>query len=205
MLHYNTVSTELLDIIKAIASNDDFNNFRLCGGTGLALQKGHRISVDADFVAQEILSADELIGKVLRNFSTVTDIHTGKHGVFCKIGNIKTDFLTWSIPFIRNEIVIDQIKLTDVEEIIAMKLFAILQRGEKKDYMDVASMLSDYSLHQMIGFYKERHKGSDDLIVLRFLAGYTDIEKQPDPKMLNGLTWLQCKNILLQAVKEYLT
>ncbi|MCY7411298.1 MAG: nucleotidyl transferase AbiEii/AbiGii toxin family protein [Chitinophagales bacterium] len=69
MLHYNTVSVELLAIIKAVASNDDFNNFRLCGGTALALQKGHRISADADFVAQEIVSADELIGSVLRNFS----------------------------------------------------------------------------------------------------------------------------------------
>lgn len=49
-LYYHTVSPQLLDIIKRICNNVAFEKFRLCGGTALALQIGHRISVDADFV-----------------------------------------------------------------------------------------------------------------------------------------------------------
>ncbi|MCY7411297.1 MAG: hypothetical protein LH473_13575 [Chitinophagales bacterium] len=56
----------------------------------------------------------------------------------------------------------------------------------------------------MIDFYKERHKGSDDLTVLRFLSGYSDIENEPEPKMLNGLIWMHCKQMLQHSVKEYL-
>jgi len=80
-----------------------------------------------------------------------------------------------------------------------------MQRGEKKDYMDVASLLHEYSLKQMIGFYKERHKGSDDLTVLRFLTSYSDIEMQPEPEMLNGYTWDRCKHLLIGAVNSYIS
>jgi hypothetical protein len=201
MLNYNTLPDELLQIIKAVCTDNKFRNFRLCGGTGLALQAGHRISVDADFVTAQNIITHDLIQNLTATFKLVSDINTGTHGVFCKIGNIKVDFLSWNIPFIRNEIVEDDLVIAHVEEIIAMKIFAILQRGQKKDYMDIGSMLKKYSLKQMIGFYKERNKGSDDLTVIRFLSSYSDIENQPEPIMLNGLSWQQCKSDLKREIE----
>jgi len=50
MLYYNTISPELKSIVETICTADYFHGFRLCGGSALALQKGHRISLDADFV-----------------------------------------------------------------------------------------------------------------------------------------------------------
>ena len=48
MLYKNTVSQEILLVIKEIQNNLLFMDFHLAGGTSLALQMGHRTSTDID-------------------------------------------------------------------------------------------------------------------------------------------------------------
>lgn len=203
MLHLKSVSEELLGIIGAVSKEPAFKEFRLCGGTALALHIGHRKSNDADFVLDREFNTDETAALLTKLFQKVTDLHTGAHGLFARVNGIKTDFLTWNLPFIRPPVISDGITLTHVEEIIAMKLFAITQRGEKKDYMDIAIMLREYSVKDMLGFYKERHKGSDEMNVLRSLSSFSDIENQPEPVMLNSFTWNETKSKLRKAVKDF--
>lgn len=203
-MHLNTISPGLKKIIDQVFASNYFSEFRLCGGTGLSLQTGHRISVDADFVTENPIENDLVTSQILKTFKNATDIHRGELGVFFRIDSIKVDFLSWNLPFIRHAVLDNGWRLLHKEEIIAMKLFAILQRGEKKDYMDIASLLKDYSLSQMLSFYRERHKASDDAVVLRFLASYSDIEFQPLPEMLNGLSWEEAKSALARAIKQHL-
>jgi hypothetical protein len=202
-MHTNTVSPQLLEIINKVSANNAFDGFRLCGGTALALQIGHRISVDADFITESIEDKDLLLKNILQVFPHATDINTGAFGIFLKVDGIKVDFLSWDIPFIRPAVEEDNIKFLNIEEIAAMKIFAILQRGEKKDYMDIASLLSNYSLKQIIDFYLERHKGSDAALVIRYLSSYSDIENQPAPIMLNGISWLEAKSKLASAILDF--
>ena len=203
-MYLHTISPELKKIIESVFANSSFKEFSLCGGTALSLQTGHRVSLDADFISEQSFDSNELIKKILVTFPRATDVHSGSFGLFLKINSIKVDFLSWNIPFIREIVKENNFRLLHIEEIIAMKLFAILQRGEKKDYMDIASLVSKYSLKQMLGFYRERHKVSDSATVLRFLASYSDLENQPVPTMLNSLTWEQSKIILASAIKDYL-
>lgn len=49
MLQTQTVSPKLLELLKAIMSEKTFSDFALAGGTSLALQIGHRNSVDVDW------------------------------------------------------------------------------------------------------------------------------------------------------------
>ena len=202
-LFYNAASVELLNITKSISSNTFFADFRLCGGTALALQVGHRVSLDADFVSEKSFDQNEILKSVKKNFKNVTDVQSGTHGVFLKVNGIKIDFLTWNIPFIRPVVERDGILLAHVEEIIAMKLFAITQRGEKKDYMDISSMLKYFTLKQMLSFFNERHPENDELGLLRYLSSYSDVEHQPEPVMLNNLTWHDCKQHLQNAIQGF--
>jgi predicted nucleotidyltransferase component of viral defense system len=204
MIHLNIISEELKEIIVKISNDEVFHQFRLGGGTALALQLGHRISVDADFISDKDFNRNEINNAASRLLTQVTDMHWGPHGIFLKSNNIKVDFLTWNIPFIRPQIRAEEFRLLHIEEIAAMKIFAILQRGEKKDYFDIAVLLQHYSLQQIISFYTERHKNSDAALVLRFLASHSDIDNQPDPIMLNEMNWTQCKNIIAQAINSFL-
>lgn len=154
MIFRETISEELAAVIQKVFDEPSFNNFRLCGGTALALQFGHRISVDADFVAEKDFNREVIIKIANEVFQNTSDIQNGTHGVFLRADSIKVDFLTWNIPFIREQIAFKNWRLCSLEEIAAMKLFAITQRGEKKDYFDIAALLSKYSLVQLLTFTK---------------------------------------------------
>lgn len=49
MLSYETVEPRTLELLKSLMQEAAFNDMRLVGGTALALQYGHRQSVDLDF------------------------------------------------------------------------------------------------------------------------------------------------------------
>lgn len=204
MIHYNTVSESLLQPVKKITGDAFFQKFRLGGGTALALQIGHRKSLDADFISAEIFDKEALSARVESTFANAKDIQRGEHGIFCKLNGIKVDFLTWNRPFIRNAVTENGLRFLHIEEIAAMKLFAITRRGEKKDYVDIAALLRLNSLDQLMKFYLERHPENDPAVAARFLVSYSDIEKQPMPAMFNGMSWENCKTVLQESVKNYL-
>ena len=49
MLSYETVEPRTLELLKSLMQEPAFNDMRLVGGTALALQYGHRQSIDLDF------------------------------------------------------------------------------------------------------------------------------------------------------------
>lgn len=61
MLHFETITTETLVLLRAFQSFDSFRGLRLAGGPSLALQYGHRRSVDLDFFGTKDLSDDDLL------------------------------------------------------------------------------------------------------------------------------------------------
>ncbi|MCW5906780.1 MAG: nucleotidyl transferase AbiEii/AbiGii toxin family protein [Chitinophagales bacterium] len=204
MLHLNTVSPALRALVGKVAELDYFSPFRLCEGTALALQLGHRLSVDADFVSENEFDKETLAAKVASLLPDVTDVYVGELGVFLKSAGIKVDFLSWNTPFIRSAVKEEKLQLVHVEEIAAMKLFAITQRGEKKDYYDIAVLLQHYSLEKLLGFYSERHPKNDVSVVVRFLVSYSDIEAQPDPVTLVPLTWNNAKQLMKKSVDDFI-
>jgi predicted nucleotidyltransferase len=204
MLHWNTVTPSLKNLILYVSANEKFKSFRLGGGTALALQLGHRISEDADYIADYSFDKEKLSHTIQQEINGASDLYIGEIGVFLKANGIKLDFLSWNIPFIKPVVNEDGLQLLHVEEIAAMKLFAITQRGEKKDYFDIAVLLQHYSLQQLLEFYLSRNPLNDTSVILRFLVSFSDIELQPEPLKLIDMEWKEAKSILKTAVKEYL-
>ena len=48
MLSYQTVNSHTLELLKKLTNEEFLSKARLVGGTALALQYGHRISIDLD-------------------------------------------------------------------------------------------------------------------------------------------------------------
>ena len=204
MMHNEVISEELKHVINKVFESSGFDHFNLGGGTALALQLGHRISIDADFICAKDFDKEAILKLVLDTFPGANDIHTGTFGVFLKVGNVKLDFLSWGIPFIRPAVEIRNWRLLNIGDIAAMKCFAILQRGEKKDYIDIAAILKEYHLGQILSFYKERHSGSDVATIIRFLSSYSDIEQQPLPTMMDHTTWDEAKQVIQHSITEFM-
>jgi Nucleotidyl transferase AbiEii toxin, Type IV TA system len=60
MLYTQTVSPETLDLIKRLSADEQLREFNLVGGTALALQVGHRTSIDIDLFTAKGFSAADL-------------------------------------------------------------------------------------------------------------------------------------------------
>lgn len=166
-LYYETVSTPLLSILRKLMSSEVFKDFRLVGGTALALQRGHRRSVDIDLFT-DLDYADMPIVAMREYLEKEFPIHKGTESmnmpangyhIFLSEGlepPIKVDFF-YTEPFIFPAIEEDGLRIADQKEIAAMKLGVIgNQIYRQKDYWDVHDLLEDYPLIEMIQWALQR-------------------------------------------------
>ena len=103
-------------------------------------------------------------------------------------------------------IIEDGIRMFNDKDIIAMKLFAILRRGQKKDFWDIVELSKKYSIEEMISFYKLKYP--DNMILISIpssLIYFEDAETTEDPISLKGQTWEQIKKELRFKVREFLS
>jgi hypothetical protein len=61
MLQYQTVEPATLDLLKKIQQLPLFSSHRLVGGTSLALQFDHRLSIDLDFFIENLIEYEEIL------------------------------------------------------------------------------------------------------------------------------------------------
>ena len=75
MLHYETGYPATLGLLKDLMALPELSKFNLVGGTALALQIGHRISVDLDLFGQSGPLHADSIRKTLTELGDVEDLH----------------------------------------------------------------------------------------------------------------------------------
>ena len=90
MLHKQTIDTVTLAILKQLMVHPSLDNFVLVGGTALALQIGHRKSVDLDLFTVVAFDPDTLLADLLPVFSP-TLLQKTSLSMICTIGGIKAE------------------------------------------------------------------------------------------------------------------
>jgi hypothetical protein len=81
MLHQETVEAETLALIKRLSSDPAFKEFVLVGGTALALQLGHRKSIDIDFFSAKVFDT-KAMGEYLKEHYEGVDVRVLGNAVF---------------------------------------------------------------------------------------------------------------------------
>ena len=91
------------------------------------------------------------------------------------------------------------------EDIIAMKVQAILGRGKKKDFWDIAELLNHFSVNDFINFHKEKYTTQNLLITVpQAITYFSDAEESEDPISLKKQTWETVKKVISSKVDEFL-
>lgn len=132
--------------------------FTLYGGTAIALQLGHRQSVDFDLFTDRNLSESAILREMpflnlaqviqaSNNTLTMTYPVNKEQVKISMFGGIT--FGRVGTPLIANG---NELPVASLDDLMSTKLKVILQRAEKKDYMDIAEMIrSGVSLEKGIG------------------------------------------------------
>ena len=199
MLQTQTASPKLLELLKQLMQDDFFNGFDLVGGTSLALQIGHRNSIDIDMFGNREIDTD-LFEEKLKSFGKVEITQSTKNILISSINEIKVDFVNYKYPLLQETKIIDFIRLASKEDIAAMKLNAILGRGSRKDFIDLYFLLNEFSLRQMFGFFKNKYIEGSEFLVYKSLTYFEDADSQPQPKMFKPFDWDICKQKIIEEV-----
>jgi predicted nucleotidyltransferase component of viral defense system len=209
MLHKQTASPFLIEILTKLMEQPVLSNFRLAGGTGLSLQLGHRKSIDIDLFSDEEFNIDSL-KRIIRKEFTKADIRTLSFGISFYIPydtenrELKVDIMETD-KFIRPVQNIEDIRLAHIEDIAAMKLEAITSRNTKKDFYDIAELLKTYTIKQLLSFYSEKYPYNDIRDVLENFSYFSeDCENDFNPDILNNTEWLSVKFLLKDTLRDFL-
>jgi hypothetical protein len=162
------------------------HNFILGGGTALAMQIGHRISVDLDFFTETEFSTDLVLRKIKQLGFTTQILQEEKGTLTVVIDGVKVSFFHYPYPFVDKSISSKGIPIAGILDIASMKIIAISQRGAKRDFVDLYFILQDVPFwkiaENLIGRF-----GADRINPLNIgksLVYFNDADIDPEPQYL---------------------
>ena len=199
MLHLKSISPELLELLTQLMHDDVFKHFNLVGGTALALQIGHRISIDIDLFGN--CEIDEIA--VLDQLNACGPVHVlkkSKNILICSVQGIKVDIVNYSYPILENTLISDGIRMVGLKDIAAMKMNAIAGRGSKKDFIDVYYLLQYFTLEVMIDLYLQKYSNGSEFLVRKSLTFFDDAEEEEIPLMMEDISWNRIKERVLEVL-----
>ena len=210
------LTTNIEAIIEQVAQLECIKPYILSGGTALAIQIGHRKSEDLDFMMWRISKTEkpevnwnaierelkEKIGEIenfnMLGFDQVEFVVKGVKFSFFVSDNLSP--VTAPTEYLGN------IRLADIESIMAMKMEVMLRRMKFRDYYDIYCMLQEgYSIHNGIekALNLSRHRLSSKNIIAMLLGGrfipdnnFATLEPKYD------VTKEQIREYIMQKLKE---
>lgn len=203
MLHFNTIAEPTLALLKALQSFDLLKELRLVGGTSLALQKGHRISVDIDLFGMVDMQELEFSG-LLNQFEKRIEIQKSRNIHIYAINDVKVDIVNYPYHWIQEPVIYGNLKLAGLKDIAAMKLSAISGRGSKKDFVDIHLLLKEFSLSQLISFYESKYPEANSYLVIKSLSYFADADMDENPNMLIPWEWELIKHDIRNILKKHI-
>jgi hypothetical protein len=197
----NIIAPETFELIQELQVLPILKSFYLVGGTALALQLGHRNSIDIDLFTIGNFESEE----ILNALSTLHDVRATsifKNTLLTQVNGIKVDFISHQYPIIKPTLTEEGITMLSLQDICAMKLHAITNSGQRlKDFIDIYFLLEHFSIHQMLGFYHEKYPLMNEVIPLKAITFFDDLDLNIDPpKLLNPLPLEKIKKRIIDGV-----
>lgn len=213
MLYFSAVRPpSTLAILKTLMKLEVLNDFFLVGGTALALQLGHRVSVDLDLFTRKEFDCENILMALRDKFQFNIVKKQDKNLMILHLSDqkfpghsVKVDFLRYPYKLIDDMIQTDGLRILSVKDIIPMKLSAISGRGAKKDFYDIYHLLDDFTLPQMMGFFSKKYPDTAHFQVLKSLLYFVDADNDLDPVSLKKVFWEDIKSKIRNAVNDYLS
>jgi predicted nucleotidyltransferase component of viral defense system len=204
-MRQEAIDKKTQSVLGKIAALQDIRQFYLAGGTALALQLGHRGSVDLDFFSKNAFHIETIkqelaaAGNLYITLETVDTLDGA-------LDDVKVSFFEYRYDILFPLLSFQGVAIADLRDIAAMKLTAISSRGSKKDFIDFYFLLDAFPLPELLQFFEEKFRGIEYSTVhlLKSLSYFEDAEEEPMPRMLVDVSWEQVKKRILMEVNGFL-
>jgi len=207
-MYQETIDARTKRVLESLGETDFIKDFYLAGGTALALQIGHRKSIDLDWFSKKEFSNVELKYVLSRLGLGKLKIYSeDERTLNTELYEVKTSFFGYRcktlFPFEKYG---KNVNLASVADIACMKVDAISSRGSKKDFIDLYFMLQKYPLKELLNLFDRKYKEIEynHLHILKSLIYFQDTGNDPMPLMLKKIDWEEIKKEIKRQVKEYM-
>ena len=209
IMDFGILSREMNEVLENLKKSVLSNNlFYLAGGTGLAIILTHRKSYDFDFFSRNQFSTEKLLEIIVKSFREdeviLSEIKEDTLIVF--LNNIQVSFFQYNYPLLKNLVKKDGLYIASLEDILAMKVIAIIQRGTKKDFIDLWTIMKEkkYSLQDIFIFCKTKYgKAFSESIALKALTYFKDAEEETFEREKLNISWESIKKYLIENCRKY--
>ena len=203
MLQTQTVEPRTLELLRKLQSEPLMSSFNLVGGTALALRLGHRKSIDLDLFTNEDFDIVELREMLVEKYAMKVAFERGQT-LKGFIDGVMIDCIRFNYPRIKEPDIADGVRLESIPDIIAMKLDTISHNGTRiKDFIDIATLSSQYSLNEMLKFYLAKFRIANVLMPVISLVFFGDINFNESVVMLNGaFDWEKVARRLMDMTEQ---
>jgi len=120
-----------------------------------------------------------------------------------EFNKIKFSLFTYSYSLVKEPINFLKIAITSPEDIAAMKIAAIMDRGTKKDFIDLYFLIKNgISIEDSLTYYNKKYKClSNNLYsIMKSLAYFDDADLLEMPQMIKKISWEKVKKFFKKEV-----
>ncbi len=197
-LFWNTITEDMKFVLNGFSQSEVGKQFYLAGGTALALQLGHRRSVDLDFFTQseDVPTIRTRLEEALSPFDAkLADSSWGNLVYLVK--DLRIGFYGYGYELIAPLIEKESLRLAYIEDIGLMKLNSLLSRAARKDFYDLYFICQTIPLREVLNRASQKYPSVRDFETqtVKRLIFFENADNESDPPLLQPVTW--------QAVKEY--
>ena len=171
----------------------------LAGGSALALRFGHRISVDFDFFSPSEFDSLSMSRKLASLGAFVEDTRE-KNTLLGVFNGVKYSYFYYPYSLLEQGDTYNNVMVASISDIAAMKLSAIMDRGIKRDFIDLFMITKQGIFMDVIFSLYDRKYGllqSNKVSLLKFLSYFDDADKSDMPDMLVPIEWSEVKEFFI--------
>ena len=193
--HHEVIGPTVEQTLKALKERSLLEGFYLAGGTGLALQLGHRRSLDLDFFRQESFNDAQLLQQ-LQRFPEFSLTGRDRQTLHVRISDVKISFLGYDYPVLFPCRPFLEVPVADPKDIGSMKISAIAGRGTRRDFVDLYMVARQEGLKALLDLFQRKFADANynRVHVLKSLTYFDDADAEPMPNMLVPLAWQDVKD-----------
>lgn len=205
MLQRKTISPLLSEALNIIMHIEQVKDFRLAGGTAIALQIGHRRSLDIDMFSDKYdfeYNFDNIYRSLKKHLKNIMEVHLNdmnSTGIILKCNALdkneyfKMDFWKWPNPFLFPPLIEEEIRMATLSDLAAMKFEAINDRSNYRDYVDIAFLSENFTFSEMAVLYKKRTLSSDFTRIITALSNPDNLVKDQKLFLLKKISEKQLR------------
>jgi predicted nucleotidyltransferase component of viral defense system len=197
VLKVRKLLTEHQKVVNEISHILIEGDFYLAGGTALFYYFKHRYSIDLDFFTFAKID----LRKFYKNFLPVQIKTISYDTIHLIIHNVNVSLFLYNYPLLKDFNYLDSIKLASLEDILCMKINAIILRGSKKDFIDVYFIMKKLKLksRDVINLFVKKFGNYNELIIKKAITYFKDADNEPDIYIFKKIKWDTIKKFFVKT------